>query len=522
MIPPDLIFLALAGIAFLGFVLDALFHRLRVASILPLMLLGLLLVVSGVIPPQTISVLNSLIPYVSALTIAFILFAVGLEIRITELSRIIGRATAFTFSVQITTGLAIALLAYGLVHWSLLISLIFGFALSGPSSIAVPVLVRVAQMPEALRTSLLYESVISDVLQILVPILMIGLLVAGSVSTVAVASSLLWTVLGSAAGGAAAAVAWLFLLDRLRDYAKGYTWTLTITMVLATYGLADRLHLSPALVIFVFGLTLGNAALLDFRHRGERLLPAGGLLRHLHELRERLGLSTRGLDIPHILQVQREVSFFASSFFFVYIGLLFEGAQLTPVIVVLAGAAAFAMLAMRALFSPILAACMDPEPAARRSQRGLVLFNLSRGLAAAVVATIPQGVGIVIPGFLDGIFLGILLSTVVSTIGIFVVYQPARSAPEVAGFGLSTPSLTLPVESMGSPALPTPGPTGPPERTAPALPPTGPARSPSPAPAAAESPPRPPLPSPRSRKPRGTTAPPDAGDPDPTEPVGRP
>ncbi|HZY91823.1 MAG TPA: cation:proton antiporter [Thermoplasmata archaeon] len=446
MIPPDTLFLALAGIAFLGFVLDALFHRLRVASMLPLMLIGVFLVASGQIPSTTIGLLNSLIPYVSALTVAFILFSVGLEIRMSELSRVVARATAFTFAVQVTTGLLISLLAYELVHWSLLVSLIFGFALSGPSSIAVPALVRVARLPEAMRTSLLYESVISDVLQLLVPILMIGLLVAGNISTIAVASSITWTVLGSAGGGVIAAVVWLFVLDRLQEYAKGYTWTLTITMVLATYGAAERLGLSAAMTIFVFGLTLGNAALLDFRRSREGRAPNGWLAFHWHDLREWLGMSTRGVDVPHILQVQKEVSFFASSFFFVYIGLLFQGGQLTAVLVLVALLASAVMIGCRWIFAPILANCLDPEPRLRRSQRGLLVFNISRGLAAAVVATIPQGMGIIIPGFLDAIFLGIFLSTGLSTLGIFLVYDPDTNPPpeETGESGPSPPAFPVP------------------------------------------------------------------------------
>ena len=153
MISPAILFLALAGIAFLGFILDALFHRLRIASALPLMLIGVALVASGEIPASTLGILNAAIPYVSALTVAFILFAVGLEIRFAELFRVFGRASAYTLGVQATTGVAISLLAYATLHWSLMISFVFGFALSGPSSVAVPVLVRVARIPGGMETA---------------------------------------------------------------------------------------------------------------------------------------------------------------------------------------------------------------------------------------------------------------------------------------------------------------------------------------------------------------------------------
>ena len=428
MIPPDVLFLALAGIAFLGFVIDSLFYRLRVTSVLPLMLLGVALVLSGQIPVGTIGLLNAFIPYVSALTVAFILFHVGLDIRFSELFHVLGRATAYTLAVQATTGVVLSLLAFWLIHWSLLVSFIFGFALSGPSSIAVPVLVRLARMPARLKSALLYESVITDVLQLLVPILLIGFLVSGSVSTVTVASTLVWSVIGSGAAGAVAAIIWLAILDRMRRFAAGYTWTLTITMVLATYGAAQRLGLSAAITIFVFGLTLGNGRLLDFRESVEKRVPGGWLSYHLHELRSRLRISTRGLDIPHILQVQKEVSFFASSFFFVYIGLLFQVSSISLVLVAFSLLGALVMLGVRFAYSPVLSSAFDAPPSQRRVQRGLLGFNISRGLASAVVATIPQGFGIVIPGFLDGIFLAVMVSNIVSTVGVFLVYSPGRPA----------------------------------------------------------------------------------------------
>lgn len=483
MIPADVVFLLLAGVAFLGFVLDALFDRLRITSVLPLMLLGVVLVATGAVPPGTIAGLDSLIPYVSALTIAFILFVVGLEIRFTELFRVLGRATAYTLVVQIVTGIALAFLAYSFAHWSLFISFIFGFCVSGPSSVAVPTLVRVARMTDSLRTTLLYESVISDVLQLLVPLTMLDLLVGGNFSPANVSGLLLWTLLGSAVGGLVAGVAWLWILDRLREFAKGYSWTLTVTMVLATYGISAHIGVSPAITIFVFGLVLGNALLFD----SKRIIAPGrlGWLRlKFQDLVRFLRLSPRSLDIPHVLQVQREVSFFASAFFFVYIGLLFQLGGFDLLLLLLAGASAAAILTIRLAFSPLLRPYLDPDPTRARSQRGLVSFNIARGLAPAVIATVPLGLGLVIPGFLDAVFLAILISTLVSTVGIFVFYAPSGRAPAPPP-GIS---LSMPVHSPldGFSAAPDPMvPTGP-TRPVPA--------APSPEPDPGEPPP---LPTPR-------------------------
>ena len=431
----DLAFLLIAGLAFLGFILDALFDRVRVTSVLPLMLIGIALLYFHILPSETIDGLQALVPFLTALTIAFILFHVGLDIRFEELSQVFRRTMAFTLVVQVGTGVAISLLAWVTFHWGLLLSFVFGFGLSGPSSISVPVLVRVARMPEALGTSLLFESVVTDLLQLLVPLILIGLVASNNFSTVHIGYVLALTMVGSIVIGLVAAIFWLWLLERIGPIAREYSWTLTITMVLATYGISDYIGMSAAITIFVFGLMIGNRKYLQFDAFSHRYPEPTRSGRTLSALRRALHLPAKGVDVEHIQQVQKEVSFFASAFFFVYIGLLFKVGELSELVLVVPLVATFFMLALRYLGSPILAVYFSREPRARRSERSLISFNIPRGLAAAIIATIPLSppYNLVIPGFLDAMFLGILFSTIVSTIGIFLFYEAGTTATETEG-----------------------------------------------------------------------------------------
>ncbi len=456
MISPDIAFLLIAGLAFVGFVLDALFSRIRITSVLPLMLLGIALVHFGIVPPDTVAELNLLLPYISALTIAFVLFHVGLGIRFEELARVLGRALGFTLAVQVTTGIAIGILAWQTFHWSLFISMIFGFALSGPSSITVPVLVRVARMRESLRTTLLFECVVTDLLQLLVPLIMIDLLVSGDFSGGHIGSVFLLNFAGSLVAGVAAAIFWLWVLDRIGSIARGYSWTLTITMVLATYGAADYLGLSAAITVFVFGLMIGNRRLLAFDPLGSRTSAGSSRSRAVGALRSVLRLSPDSVDVEHIQDVQREVTFFAAAFFFVYLGLLFQISGISSLVVIVPLAAAFLMLALRAVWVPVLDPYLDTEPTLRRSQQGIIAFNIPRGLAAAIIATIPLSVGLVIPHFLDAMFLAILFSTVVSTAGIFVLYNPGRPGEAPETVETLTASDREISDATDRPPLPTP------------------------------------------------------------------
>ena len=453
------------------------------------MLIGIALLYFRILPAGTVHDLTAVAPFVTALTIAFILFHVGLGIRFEDLSRVLGRALAFTLSVQVTTGIALAMLAWVTFHWDLLLCFVFGFALSGPSSISVPVLVRVARMPKALGTSLLFESVVTDLLQLLVPLILIGLLLSGNFSTVHVGTVLAVNLVGSTVAGVVAAIFWLWVMDRIGPIVREYSWTLTITMVLATYGLSDYLGLSAAITIFVFGLMVGNRRHLEFDPLASPA-PADTVSgRTLRALQRGLRLRVEGVDVDHIQQVQKEVSFFASAFFFVYLGLLFQVGGLTTVVLLVPLAATLVILALRYAFAPMLSAYLDGDASARRSQRALLSFNIPRGLAAAVIATVPLADGLVIPGFLDAMFLAILLTTLVSTVGIFLFYSPGARAP------VRVP----PSARLGIRARPAPPPASPPPPPAREAPPSAPraARSPAsstaatpvPAAAAAASPP---------------------------------
>ncbi|MGI0054186.1 MAG: cation:proton antiporter [Thermoplasmata archaeon] len=453
MLNSDEVFVILAGVVVLGFVLDALFDKIRITSVLPLMLIGIALVQFGVVSQGNLGELQGFIPYVSALTIAFILFSVGLEIRAGELYRVLGRATAYTFAVQTASGVAISLIALVAFHWNVLLCFVFGFGLSGPSSVAVPLLVRVTKVGASLKTALLFESVVSDLLQLLVPLSLIGIYQTGSLSVAGVGESLMLQIVGAAGAGILAAILWLWFLGYFRDLAEGYTWTLTITIVLATYGLADLAGLSAAITIFVFGVVLGNSLLLDRSGPRPSYVNYSHAGHALHRVRRFLRLQTTSIDIAHIEQVQREVAFFASTFFFVYLGLLFDASQATWTIVVATLLAAVLMLLLRFAFLPLLHPYLDSDPTVARTERGIVGYNISRGLAAAVIATIPFSDHIpnsTIPGFLDAMFFGILFSNIISTAGIYWLYHTRPSGP-TAGVGPPTVTSAGPLAPTAPP-----------------------------------------------------------------------
>ena len=426
-ITPEGFFAVLAAIVAVGFVLDYFFSRTRITSILPLMLLGLVLVQTGLIGHAQVNDLRSISGFVSAFAVAVILLTVGLEINLVRLYAIFGRALGWTLGCQITTGVVLGFIAYYTFGWSLLFCMVFGFAVSGPSSIVVQALVRRMTMKEELKTTLLFEAVVSDVLQLVVPTILILIFEQGTVSGADIGRIVSLAVFGSIALGVAAGLLWVWALDRARHAARGYTWALTFTFALGLFAVTVYTDLTGSLVIFLFGVIVGNAALLDARRGIDPTAAHNRTERGIIRLRRFLRLSSESIDVGHIHEVQVEISYIVGVFFFFYIGTLYV--QPAPDFVFTVPAVAvLLMIAIRWGFVPILNPLFDSAPRLRSEERGLAVMNVPRGLSAAVVATLVISLpGANVPGFLDAVFVTILLTNVVATIGVFLFYRPART-----------------------------------------------------------------------------------------------
>ncbi len=422
MISVNIIFMFIAAVAFFGFLLNVFFDKLKITNILPLMLIGLavgpLLNIVNTGPGSTIA---SLTPFITAVAVAFILFDVGMNINVFKLSRVIVKATKFTFIVAIVTGIALSLLALLIFQWNLIEAFIFGFALAGPSSIIVPTLMRLTKAPTDLGTTLIYEGVASDSLQLVVPILLFGLLVGSGITLQGVAYLVIGVIFGSLLMGIGFAFVMLYLLKKFKEYSKEYMWMLTITMVIAIYGIAQQLNFSGAFTIFIFGIVFSNIGSNRFK-------------RNEINLKDRYGKAKKAVgdffekyfsnpDVNYIYDYQREIVFFTSTFFFVYIGMLFSVSELTYFLIAAAVGLTLVVILIRSLFSNMLNEYIPKDAEKSSVMRRIVSFDVARGISPAIVATLPLAYGITIPGFLDMMFLVMLLTNVASTAGVFWAYK---------------------------------------------------------------------------------------------------
>ena len=410
------VFIFVAGVAFLGFILNALFDKINITSVLPLMLIGLLIgPVFHFVNTGAGSTIADLTPYVTALAVSFILFDVGINIRISKLKTVFKKATSFTFELATATGIVVGIVTFLAFHytlgWTIAESFIFSFALSGPSSIIVPTLVKVIRVGEDLKTTLVYESVASDTLELIIPILLLDIIASAGITGIAIVGLVLSAVVGSIIFGLVSAVFWLFILNRFKAYSESYSWMLTIAMVIATYGISELIGFNGAITIFVFGILFSNIGSVK---------PSTDPVHEPNFVEKFLAVP---YSIDHIKDYQKEIVFFTSTFFFVYIGMLFTFSGVYLDSLVFAVMITFVIMLVRFMGSGLLKKFLSNDQKEAVKQRNFISYNVARGLSPAIVATLPLTYGVVIPGFLDSIFLVILITNIASTAGIFMAYR---------------------------------------------------------------------------------------------------
>lgn len=419
MIDISLLFMLLAGIVFLGYILNAVFYKLKISNIMPLLIIGLLLgpVLNLVNTSQT-SIIVQISPLVTAVAIAFILFDVGMNIRVSSLRNVLLKSTKFTIVTSMTTGLLLSALLYYAEGWSVIISLMVGFALSGTSSIILPSLFRVIKVGADLRAALAYQSVFNDVFSLVIPLIFFNMLVTGAYSLNVVLVELGGFIIGSIILGIIMAIFWIFVLSKFKKYSSEYSWMLTLTVVLAVYGIAQYLNFNGALSAFIFGILLTNipdmlAGISETRAIGRRFIKPI--------------LS----DLSHIKMYQKEITFFVSTFFFVYVGMLVEISGLQYGLVLLAVLACAIMLFVRFLTSGILNGIISSGKH-RKSETTMMRMYIAQGLAPAIVISLLASVGLAAPSLVNIMFLVILLSNAVLSIGLYT-YARRRDAELIAG-----------------------------------------------------------------------------------------
>jgi cell volume regulation protein A len=387
--PAVMAFLVAGVIIVLGFLGEEFFKRTSIPDSILLLLFGVLL--GPIFQLFAQEQLLAITPYFATLALIIILFDGGLNMDIREAFKNSPRALILAIVGWILNVLVTAVLCKYLLGWRLLNGLLLGSIIGGGSSIIVIALIRKLKVNEKIETVLSLESILTDVLCTVGAFTAINIILSGEVSLDVALGSV-----GIAFGvgilvGLGLGVAWLVILEKIKGKPNAYM--LTLAMLFLTFVVATNLGGNGALSALFFGLIIGNsrhiARLIKFR-------------------------TTISID-DNVRDFHSQISFLIRSFFFVFTGLLFSLSSFTPVLIGVV--LSFIFLGIRFVVVKMAAVKSD-----LRKYETLMTVMFPRGLAAAVLASIPLTSGVPDSKVFPEIAFIVILTTIITcTIGVVVL-----------------------------------------------------------------------------------------------------
>jgi potassium/hydrogen antiporter len=390
-----------ALIILIGFLANYFFKKTGLPDMLVLIGLGALCgPILGIFDTGAI---KSFAPFIAALALAYILFDGGMGLNIRQVfanspKAILLAVLGFTFSVLGVAGFMMAAFNVPLIY-----GLLFGSILGGSSSVVVISLTSKIKISEKGSTILILESALTDILCIVICLALIDVLVTGQANLAAISIGVASKFFIGIVIGITVGFTWLFALKRLAGL--DFSYILTLGTVLLGYAVSEALGGSGALSALIFGLILGNEKeLLNLMHSVFKF---------------NFGIDVEGkieLSVSKGLKrFEAEIAFLIRTFFFVFLGIIASVSSWT----ILAAGIAISLILFTTRFGAV---CITTLRSSLKKDRPIMTYVLTRGLAAAVLATLPAQYNLMYADLFINIAVVIIVSTaIIATVGSMVV-----------------------------------------------------------------------------------------------------
>ncbi|MFQ5406527.1 MAG: cation:proton antiporter [Candidatus Micrarchaeia archaeon] len=409
------IFILIGAIIFIGFLSLLFFERTKVPDVLILIFLGMLLTpfmsfISGGKILIDKELFAGFAPVLGVIALIIILFDGGFNLNIFRVLTEVSTATWFTaLNFLFTISLVSVFLL--ILNWPFLEALLMGAVVGGSSSSIVLSMLSKTSAKEDTKTILSLESALTDALVIISAFVVASMIESGGDITAKGVATLFFGSFSIAAVIAViVSILWIRVLHKFKD--MPFSYMLSIAVIFLTYGFVDSVGGNGVVAILVFGLMLGNWNHIARFLRLDEQIPFDKIFRTF----------------------QSEVTFFVRTFYFVYMGIVFNFGKLlqNPVLILYSVMIVVLLVIARFMGTSIL----NFFNRQTSCDRLLLTTMMPRGLAAAVLATVfsvPMvaaseggqavaiGSGIIsFPYFGEVVFLVILLTNIVATVGFYL------------------------------------------------------------------------------------------------------
>ena len=429
--------LSIGLLVFAGHFLTGFFERTKVPDVLILMLAGI--VIGPVLGIVTTADFGKVGQVFTTLALVVILFEGGIHLNVKDMARSASDTLVISIATFALTVLLVTYLAEFLLPIGPLTALLIGMILGGTSSAVVVPLIRIIGLANQPSTILLLESALTDVLAVVLSLGLMDALTSGQdISAGVILGDVAASFLVAALIGGIGAFVWSAVLPKIRQIPN--TVFTTIAFVFILFGITETWEYSGAIAALSFGIGVANLPNIPPSILGRVVT----------------------FRLAGFSNVERtffaEAVFLVKTFFFVFLGISISfadpgqvGVGLIVVIVAILG---------RAVMVRLLA----PHSVIRRDAM-LMTALIPKGLAAAVLASLPLQLGLANGAIIQGtVYAVIFFSILLCAVFVFVIESGRLddfAAAWLRPFATSHPEGALEIravpsfeQSLGLPALP--------------------------------------------------------------------
>lgn len=324
MITSDELLLLLAGIILLGFIGEIAFRKKRIPDMLLLLLIGILIHYSNLIPLDYFSILKNLLAFFGVVALTLIVFGGVLKLDIVKYGHSVSKgiviaAMDVTFVIVLLTPFL-----YYILKISLPISLLLSTILSETAApFIIPLLSRI-NMDEELQHTVEIETIFNSVLNVIAALLILNI-ISGQSSFIGTTGYLFANISEGIVLGGVTGILWLIAL---KEASVPHYYMATVAVLFLLWGVSDYLNASAILSVFIFSIIIANSLPLS------KIIKISGVV-----------------DSDKLTVFNQEISFFVLTFFYVYIGIFVNLLDLNAFIIAVMIVAILAAIRFLEIFS---------------------------------------------------------------------------------------------------------------------------------------------------------------------------
>ncbi len=376
---------------FVGYLSSVFFDKTKIPDVLLLILMGMILgpvtnIING-------TLLIELAPLIGTIALIIIVFDGSTKLNFFEVLDELPESMWFTLLVCILTAASVAI-AY-LLTWAdatLIQGLLLGIVVAGTSYEIIVPLVAKLTVKDKVKTLLNLESALNDVITIVALVVLLSYISPSIQTKVNPIQFFISTFSIAIFLGIISGIFWVKVLQNYKG--KPFEYLLTLAFVFLLFSVTQAFDGNGITAVLVFGLLLGNSDAIA------RLL----------KIKEELGLD------PAITRFNAEISFFVRTMFFVYMGIVFivDQNDLLPLLIG-AFVVFLAVLIARIVAVKVLVR-MNPSIG---DSEIIIMAMLPRGLATAVLASLPLTYKVDFPAIVQIVLVFMLITNIFATIAAY-------------------------------------------------------------------------------------------------------